>query len=231
MTTTTTTTTTNWHCECSAQPIKTDGSAGVRGWNVPLTGMSPGHFSLGWNVLHWAQMSPLPIFFSLRFVKGMYWKLKLRETIRLAMRLRYETFLYIQPSTGATHSSAIINSPPQFPRSQDSALRLCTFTRLRERNRPSHNICSTCKSHNSSLNTHNSWSYVWCLTEFGMNRRFWATALSGDTSSQASDCAEMSPGDVSVRGHFSLVHRQGGVGTDSQMKRSGMLVGDFCFDP
>ena len=131
----------------------------------------------------------------------------------------------------ATHSSAIINSPPQFPRSQDSALRLCTFTRLRERNRPSHNICSTCKSHNSSLNTHNSWSYVWCLTEFGMNRRFWATALSGDISSQASDCAEMSPGDVSVRGHFSLVHRQGGVGTDSQMKRSGMLVGDFCFGP
>ena len=61
--TTTTTTTTNWHCECSAQPIKTDGSAGVRGWNVPLNGMSPGHFSLGWNVLHWAEMSPLPIFF------------------------------------------------------------------------------------------------------------------------------------------------------------------------
>ena len=51
--TTTTTTTTNWHCECSGQPIKTDGSAGVRGWNVPLSGMSPGlpgHFSPGWNV-------------------------------------------------------------------------------------------------------------------------------------------------------------------------------------
>ena len=37
----TTTTATNWHCECSAQPIKTDGSAGVRGWNVTLSGMSP----------------------------------------------------------------------------------------------------------------------------------------------------------------------------------------------
>ena len=83
------------------------------------------------DILAWAEMSPSGLkcppsqFFSLRFVKGMYWKLKLRETIRLAMRLRYETPLHTtlhgcRNCEIATHSSVIINSPPQFPRSQDS---------------------------------------------------------------------------------------------------------------
>ena len=41
----------------------------------------------------------------------------------------------------------------------------------------------------------------------------------GYISSQASDWAEMSPGDISVGGHFSLVHRQGGVETEKEEGR------------
>ena len=185
----------------------------------------PGHFSPGWNF----------------FFPAVCKRYVLETEAPRDYQTCYETSLWDFPLHTtlhgcrnceiATHSSAIINSPPQFPRSQESALRLCTFTRLRERNRTSHNICSTCKTHNSSLNTHNSWSYVWCLTEFGMNRRFWATALSGDISSQASDWSEMSPGDVSVRGHFSLVHRQGGEeGKEERSPVQGQHIFYFLSD-